>query len=311
MTRRFPLPHPPSAPASGFTESVQPVRVPLAQLRFAAERHGPGGPAGLQNRPGRATHGLLGSTPGPLRQANRSQDAGCGGSPSSASTGSEGTSAALGSSAPAGPRAATPCSAASHDDKLPIVIDLGAVRHRNRLSARTLVIRRHRMDKECGGQHHHREHQRRKHSHPPMQRPGPLVGYEQAPVRSTSSANAQTPTATPTSSSPRASTKQSARAQPTSSCFRTTSSPRSRRSPMIEVATSSSRSSGPATVVEAIHEDSGIAGGARIPQSSKRLDAFDAVGASHPLSNCHQRSLDRGTSFGPSRSSHGSYAPMR
>jgi hypothetical protein len=160
--------------------------VPLAQLRFAAERHGPGGPAGLQNRPGRATHGLLGSTPGPLRCANWRQDAGCGQRPSSASTGSEGTSAAPGSSAPAGPRAAPPCSAASHDDKLSIVIDPGAVRHRNRLSARTLAVRRHRMDKDCGGQHQHREHQRRKHSHPTMQRPGPLVGYEQAPIRSIS-----------------------------------------------------------------------------------------------------------------------------
>ncbi len=32
------------------------------------ERHGPGGPAGLQNRSGRVTHGLGGSTPSPLRQ---------------------------------------------------------------------------------------------------------------------------------------------------------------------------------------------------------------------------------------------------
>ena len=35
--------------------------------RLAAERHGPGGPAGLQNRCGRATHASVGSTPAPLR----------------------------------------------------------------------------------------------------------------------------------------------------------------------------------------------------------------------------------------------------
>ena len=46
---------------SGFTGRLH------LRLHSAAERHGPGGPAGLQNRPGRATHGLLGSTPGPLR----------------------------------------------------------------------------------------------------------------------------------------------------------------------------------------------------------------------------------------------------
>ena len=32
-----------------------------------AERHGPGGPAGLQNQCGRVTHGSVGSTPAPLR----------------------------------------------------------------------------------------------------------------------------------------------------------------------------------------------------------------------------------------------------
>src|SRR5205085_7072942 len=34
------------------------------------ERHGPGGPAGLQNRSGRATHGSVGSTPAPLRSSS-------------------------------------------------------------------------------------------------------------------------------------------------------------------------------------------------------------------------------------------------
>ena len=37
--------------------------------RHGRERHGPGGPAGLQNRCGRVTHGSVGSTPAPLRRA--------------------------------------------------------------------------------------------------------------------------------------------------------------------------------------------------------------------------------------------------
>ena len=43
---------------------------PRARARAAsvpAERHGPGGPAGLQNSCGRVTHGSVGSTPAPLR----------------------------------------------------------------------------------------------------------------------------------------------------------------------------------------------------------------------------------------------------
>src|SRR5689334_24735317 len=42
-----------------------------AGARLAAERHGPGGPAGLQNQCGRATHGSVGSTPAPLRMKAR------------------------------------------------------------------------------------------------------------------------------------------------------------------------------------------------------------------------------------------------
>ncbi len=38
-----------------------------SRLAFDAERHGPGGPAGLQNQCGRAAHGSVGSTPAPLR----------------------------------------------------------------------------------------------------------------------------------------------------------------------------------------------------------------------------------------------------
>src|SRR6187455_1800879 len=42
----------------------------LARIRSSTrERHGPGGPAGLQNRCGRVTHGSVGSTPAPLRSA--------------------------------------------------------------------------------------------------------------------------------------------------------------------------------------------------------------------------------------------------
>ena len=40
------------------------------------EWHGPGGPAGLQNRPGVATPRLLGSTPGPLRASETPQRCG-------------------------------------------------------------------------------------------------------------------------------------------------------------------------------------------------------------------------------------------
>jgi hypothetical protein len=36
------------------------------------ERHGPGGPTGLQNRCGRVTHGSVGSTPAPLRSTLQS-----------------------------------------------------------------------------------------------------------------------------------------------------------------------------------------------------------------------------------------------
>jgi len=36
----------------------------------ASERHGPGGPAGLQNLCGRVAHGSVGSTPAPLRQTD-------------------------------------------------------------------------------------------------------------------------------------------------------------------------------------------------------------------------------------------------
>jgi len=39
-----------------------------SRLAFDAERHGPGGPAGLQNQCGRAAHGSVGSTPAPLRR---------------------------------------------------------------------------------------------------------------------------------------------------------------------------------------------------------------------------------------------------
>ncbi len=80
---RRPFSTPPSAnPDSGALRCRRPGRpggwrisrghnpYPGSQLRSDdAERHGPGGSAGLQNRPGRVTHGLLGSTPGPLRQA--------------------------------------------------------------------------------------------------------------------------------------------------------------------------------------------------------------------------------------------------
>ena len=45
-------------------------------LTSAAERHGPGGPVGLQNQCGRATHGSVGSTPAPLRQTNPVQPSG-------------------------------------------------------------------------------------------------------------------------------------------------------------------------------------------------------------------------------------------
>ena len=41
------------------------ARIPFVTL--TPERHGPGGPTGLQNRCGRATHGSVGSTPAPLR----------------------------------------------------------------------------------------------------------------------------------------------------------------------------------------------------------------------------------------------------
>ena len=44
---------------------------PGAPLACAVERHGPGGPAGLQTSCGRATHGSVGSTPAPLRFDNR------------------------------------------------------------------------------------------------------------------------------------------------------------------------------------------------------------------------------------------------
>ena len=51
-----------------FMEKPLSIGGSMSLRRLRAERHGPGGPAGLQNRPGRATHGLLGSTPGPLRE---------------------------------------------------------------------------------------------------------------------------------------------------------------------------------------------------------------------------------------------------
>ena|SRR5436190_13744824 len=38
-----------------------------ADLPSPPERHGPGGPAGLQNQCGRVAHGSVGSTPAPLR----------------------------------------------------------------------------------------------------------------------------------------------------------------------------------------------------------------------------------------------------
>ena len=41
----------------------------LTTSSVAAERHGPGGPAGLQNLCGRVAHGSVGSTPAPLRRA--------------------------------------------------------------------------------------------------------------------------------------------------------------------------------------------------------------------------------------------------
>lgn len=43
----------------------------MARDSLLTERHGPGGPAGLQNSCGRATHGSVGSTPAPLRSRRR------------------------------------------------------------------------------------------------------------------------------------------------------------------------------------------------------------------------------------------------
>ncbi len=55
-----------SAAVSPGHEGRRDVRAGLACV---AERHGPGGPAGLQNSCGRVAHGSVGSTPAPLRQA--------------------------------------------------------------------------------------------------------------------------------------------------------------------------------------------------------------------------------------------------
>src|SRR3954470_13538950 len=64
--RTRPLPRPPAG-ADATTGAEHPRHL----LSWLLEWHGPGGPAGLQNRPGVATPRLLGSTPGPLRQPKR------------------------------------------------------------------------------------------------------------------------------------------------------------------------------------------------------------------------------------------------
>ena len=63
------VPDTPPRPARG---SAPTRNVPHTSTIALLEWHGPGGPAGLQNRPGVATPRLLGSTPGPLRPSETS-----------------------------------------------------------------------------------------------------------------------------------------------------------------------------------------------------------------------------------------------
>src|SRR5207247_1836661 len=65
---RAPCPPTPSPLGHARPEIPAPSQ-PRADLPSPPERHGPGGPAGLQNQCGRVAHGSVGSTPAPLRRA--------------------------------------------------------------------------------------------------------------------------------------------------------------------------------------------------------------------------------------------------
>src|ERR671935_2284280 len=65
---------PRAKPGSG--DRPMPAKKENGSVTLAAERHGPGGPTGLQNRCGRATHGSVGSTPAPLRSRREGRSLG-------------------------------------------------------------------------------------------------------------------------------------------------------------------------------------------------------------------------------------------